>query len=112
MNMQTTNFTYGNTLDLKLSPSMEEKLRKIKLYVKYVWMMWATRLAIPATCQPIFDENMVLSEVLQVSSGHGETDKAQRLTNLLSSFWDILLSMSAESKWHYVCEGSIIYQLP
>ena len=52
---------------------MEEKLRKIKLYVKYVWMMWATWLAIPATCQPIFDENMVLSEVLQVSSGHGET---------------------------------------
>ena len=68
-------------------------------------MMWATRLAIPATCQPIFDENMVLSEVLQVSSGHGETAKAQRLTNLLSSFCDILLSMSAESKWHYVCEG-------
>jgi hypothetical protein len=34
-------------------------------------MMWATRPAIPATCQPIFDENMGLSEVLEVSSGHG-----------------------------------------
>jgi len=33
MNMQITNFTYGNTLDLKLSTKMEEKLRKIKLYV-------------------------------------------------------------------------------
>jgi hypothetical protein len=40
--------------------------------------------------QPIFDENKGISEALEVSSGHGETAKAKRLVNLLSSFWDIL----------------------
>jgi hypothetical protein len=46
---------------------MEQKLRtKIKPHVKYVWMMRATRPAIPATWQPIFNENMGSSEVLEV----------------------------------------------
>ena len=45
---------------------MDQKLRtKIKPYVKYVWMMRATRPAIPATRQPIFNESMGLSEVLE-----------------------------------------------
>jgi hypothetical protein len=59
---------------------MEQELRTmIKPYVKYVWMMRATRPTIPATCQPIFDENMGLSEFLEVPMDtEKQTTKAQR----------------------------------
>jgi hypothetical protein len=69
---------------------MEQKLQtKITLYVKFVWMTWATRPAIPATCQPIFDENTGLPQFLEVSVDAEKKAKAQ--INLLISVTEALL---------------------
>jgi hypothetical protein len=58
----------------------------IKPYAKYVWIMRATQPAIPATCQPIFDENMRLSEVPV------DTKKQLRLKWICRFQWQRLVS--------------------